>query len=56
MAITQPAQDVLTKLTYLEWQDHYETEQPTLVFEELDETVDNRKGKISVKEGEEEVN
>ena len=47
--------DVPAKLTYLEWHDHYETEEPHLVLTTPDDPPDAYAGNVTFKEGDEEI-
>ncbi|EED18849.1 conserved hypothetical protein [Talaromyces stipitatus ATCC 10500] len=47
--------DVPAKLTYIEWHDHYETEEPHFVLNTPDDPPDAYAGNVTFKEGEEEI-
>lgn len=55
LTATQQTADVPAKLTYLEWHDHYETEEPHLVLTTPDDPPDAYAGNVTFREGNEET-
>ena len=55
LTTTQQTGDVPAKLTYLEWHDHYETEEPHFVLTTPDDPPDAYAGNVTFREGDEEI-